>query len=211
MKQKQLAELTDEELLEEAKKMKSTSIINAVIVGFMIGIIIYSIVQNSLWLFTLIPLFFAYKLVSTCPEYRENFGVVAWLRCKIGALLDLYLPEVMIFWKSALVLRSNMLRADNEPGEDHHRCFWDSDRLVGNESSREHDEIVGKHRTVHIGFEVIESFPVTAWQAEASFQIRDHRFDAGSEAPQFVVQPSVAGHCFHRQADALVESHVCNA
>ena len=40
MEQKELSEFSDQELLEEAKKMKSTSIINALFIGFMIGIII---------------------------------------------------------------------------------------------------------------------------------------------------------------------------
>lgn len=64
MKQKELSELTDQELLDEAKKMKSTSMINAVLIGFMIGIIIYSIVVNSIGFFTLIPLFFIYKITK---------------------------------------------------------------------------------------------------------------------------------------------------
>lgn len=64
MKQKKISELTDQELLKEAKKMKSTSITNAVLIGFLIGIVIYSIMKNSLGFFTLIPLFFAYKLIN---------------------------------------------------------------------------------------------------------------------------------------------------
>lgn len=51
-----VSQLTDKELLAEAKKMKSASIINAVFVGVMIGITIYSIVENSFGFFTLIPL-----------------------------------------------------------------------------------------------------------------------------------------------------------
>jgi len=64
MAQGNLSELTDQELLQEAKKMKSTSVINAVLIGFLLGIIFYSIVKNSVGLFTLIPLFFAYKLIN---------------------------------------------------------------------------------------------------------------------------------------------------
>ena len=48
MNEKELSELSDQELLEEAKKMKSTSKINAALVGFFAGIIIYSIIVNSL-------------------------------------------------------------------------------------------------------------------------------------------------------------------
>lgn len=64
MEQKKLSELTDQELLQEAKKRKSTSIINAVLIGFLIGIILYSIIKNSLGFLTLLPLFLAYKLTN---------------------------------------------------------------------------------------------------------------------------------------------------
>lgn len=64
MKQKELSELTDQELLDEAKKMKSTSITNAVLIGIMIGIVIYSVVKNTVGFLTLIPVLFIYKLVN---------------------------------------------------------------------------------------------------------------------------------------------------
>ncbi len=64
MTEKELSELTDQELLNEAKKTKSSSRTNALFIGFMIGIIMYSIWKNTIGLFTLIPLFFAYKLVQ---------------------------------------------------------------------------------------------------------------------------------------------------
>ncbi|HTN00036.1 MAG TPA: hypothetical protein VL088_14870 [Pedobacter sp.] len=64
MSPKNLTELTDQELLQEAKKRKSTKIINALLIGFLVGIIFYSIAKNTVGLFTLIPLFFAYKLVN---------------------------------------------------------------------------------------------------------------------------------------------------
>ncbi|WP_298368627.1 FUSC family protein [uncultured Lutibacter sp.] len=64
MTEKELAELTDEELLQKAKKMKSTSIMNAALIGFSVGIIIYSAAKNSVGFFTLIPLYFVYKLIN---------------------------------------------------------------------------------------------------------------------------------------------------
>lgn len=64
MDKKQLSELTDQELLQEAKKRKSASMINAFLIGFLIGIIFYSVVKNSWGFLTLIPLFFAYKLIN---------------------------------------------------------------------------------------------------------------------------------------------------
>ncbi len=66
MKQKELSELTDQELLEESKKMKSTSITNAVFIGIMIGIVIYS----TLGFFMLIPLFFAFKIFDNSKNNK---------------------------------------------------------------------------------------------------------------------------------------------
>ncbi len=64
MKKEELSELTDQQLLVKAKKIKSTSIINALLIGFMIGIVVWSVAKNNLGLVTLIPLFFAYKLLN---------------------------------------------------------------------------------------------------------------------------------------------------
>ena len=64
MNKRNLSELTDKELFQEAKKMKSTSITNAVLIGFLAGIVIYSVMKNTIGLVTLIPLFLAYKLVN---------------------------------------------------------------------------------------------------------------------------------------------------
>lgn len=68
MKQK---ELTDQELLEEAKKMKSNNIVNAIFIGAMIGIVIYSIVKNSLGFLTLILLYFLYKAFNNSDRNKE--------------------------------------------------------------------------------------------------------------------------------------------
>jgi hypothetical protein len=43
MNKKQLEELTEDELLDEAKKMKSSQIIDATLIGALFGILIYSI------------------------------------------------------------------------------------------------------------------------------------------------------------------------
>ncbi|KAA3624201.1 MAG: FUSC family protein [Bacteroidetes bacterium] len=58
MKQKQLAELTDEELLQEAKNLKPTNVYDAVIFGFLIGVAIYSSVKNGLGWLTFLPLIY---------------------------------------------------------------------------------------------------------------------------------------------------------
>lgn len=64
MEPKKLAELTDQELLLESKKMQSAAIGNAVLIGLLIGIVVYSFLQNRLGFLTLILLFFAYKLIN---------------------------------------------------------------------------------------------------------------------------------------------------
>jgi hypothetical protein len=72
MTQRKLPELTDEELLQEAKKMKSNSILNAVLIGFLFGIVVYSVVKNTLGFLTLIPLFLAYKLVNKSNHNKQE-------------------------------------------------------------------------------------------------------------------------------------------
>lgn len=71
MDQKDLSELTDQELLAEAKKMKSSFITNAFFIGFLIGIVIFSIVKNSWGFFTLIPLYFAYRLIKNSKNDKD--------------------------------------------------------------------------------------------------------------------------------------------
>ena len=72
MTNKDFSEFTDQELLDEAKKMKSFSITNALIIGFLLGIIFYSIVKNSWGLLTLIPLYFIYKMINDPKNKRSK-------------------------------------------------------------------------------------------------------------------------------------------
>ena len=69
MNQKELSELTDQELMEEAKKIKPSPIIDAFFIGFLVGIIIYSVVANSWGFLTLIPLFMIYGLLKKSNKY----------------------------------------------------------------------------------------------------------------------------------------------
>lgn len=69
MTQEELSKLTDEELLVEAKKMKSSSMYNALLIGAFIGIIIYSVAKNTAGFFTLIPLFIVYKLLNGSKKH----------------------------------------------------------------------------------------------------------------------------------------------
>ena len=70
MNQKELSELTDKELLDEAKELKSFSITNALIIGFLMGIVFYSFAKNTWGMLTLIPLFFLYKIINDPKNKR---------------------------------------------------------------------------------------------------------------------------------------------
>lgn len=72
MSKKQLNELTDEELLKEAKKVKSTQIIGATLIGVLIGILIYSITaDNFSFFFGIILLYAVYKLANK-DKYKKT-------------------------------------------------------------------------------------------------------------------------------------------
>lgn len=65
MKQKDLTELSDQELLQEQKKTKKDNIAGAFLIGLFIGIAVYSTVTNGLGFFTFFPLFFAFILFNS--------------------------------------------------------------------------------------------------------------------------------------------------
>jgi hypothetical protein len=69
MNQKELSELTDQELIEEVKKIKPSPLVDAFFIGFLIGIVIFSVVANSWGFLTLIPLFMVYGLLKKSKRY----------------------------------------------------------------------------------------------------------------------------------------------
>ncbi len=71
MDNKPLSELSDEELLARAETPKASPIVTATLIGFMFGVIIYSVVQNTWGLLTLIPIFFIYKLVTGSKQQQK--------------------------------------------------------------------------------------------------------------------------------------------
>ncbi|MFP5080054.1 hypothetical protein [Pedobacter sp. JCM 36344] len=74
MKQEELSELTDQELLEEAKKIKSASMIIAVFIGVMIEIVTYCIVKNTFGFLSLITFFcilWQLKIQKTMRTWRN--------------------------------------------------------------------------------------------------------------------------------------------
>ena len=56
MASKEASELTNEELLQEAKRLRPTKIMDAVLIGVLIGIATSSTVRNRLGLLTFLPL-----------------------------------------------------------------------------------------------------------------------------------------------------------
>ena len=64
MIQKELSELTNEELLLEGKRIKSGNIVNAVLFGVMIGVATWSTVKYGLGIITFFPLLFIQMLLK---------------------------------------------------------------------------------------------------------------------------------------------------
>lgn len=75
MKQKEFSQLTDKELLEEAKKMKSASVLHAFLIGLMIGVIIYGVAKNGFGFFILLPLFLIFRVFHK-PEHNKALKAI---------------------------------------------------------------------------------------------------------------------------------------
>lgn len=63
METKNLSEWSDQELLDRLKKIKNYKMIDAVMIGFTIGIVVYSAVKNGFGFFTFFPLLITYFIV----------------------------------------------------------------------------------------------------------------------------------------------------
>ncbi len=64
MNPNELNELSDQELLAEVRKLKSYTITNAFFIGFLIGIVIYSIIAGNFGVLMIIPLYLVYRLAN---------------------------------------------------------------------------------------------------------------------------------------------------
>ena len=79
MEKKSFAEMTDEELLVEKKKLKSSKIFHAAFIGFLAGVLIFGMVAWSLsaekrlgfFIPMLIPVFIIYKLVKNSKGNQD--------------------------------------------------------------------------------------------------------------------------------------------
>jgi len=72
MEEKKPSEMTDQELLAEAKKLRSFNLINSYLIGFLIGIVIYSIVMRSFGFLMIIPLYMIYKFANASKTKRND-------------------------------------------------------------------------------------------------------------------------------------------
>ncbi len=70
MKPENLTDLSDQELLQKIKKIKTNNIIDATIVGITIGIAIYGAVNNGLEFFTFFPLILGYIIVKNSKNNK---------------------------------------------------------------------------------------------------------------------------------------------
>lgn len=59
-----LAQLTDKQLLEEARKLKPAYTLNSFLIGFVIGILLFGIFYSAKGLFMLIPVFLIKAFVN---------------------------------------------------------------------------------------------------------------------------------------------------
>lgn len=70
MKPENLNELSDQELLQKINKIRSNRIIDAVIIGFTIGVVIYSAVKNGFGFFTFFPLLLTYIIARNSKNSK---------------------------------------------------------------------------------------------------------------------------------------------
>lgn len=77
MENKNLSELTDEQLIVEKNKLKKSNIINAVVIGFLAGIVavgfVSSVISKKIVIIIplLFPIYFIYRIVSSPKKNNE--------------------------------------------------------------------------------------------------------------------------------------------
>jgi len=70
--EKELSQLTDQELLVKKKEAKSGNILNAVLLGVMVGISIYSTITGGFGFLTVLPLFFIGSIASRWNKNKKQ-------------------------------------------------------------------------------------------------------------------------------------------
>jgi uncharacterized membrane protein len=70
--EKELSQLTDQELLIKKKEAKASNILNAVLLGVMVGISIYSTITDGFGFLTVLPLFFVGFIASRWNKNKKQ-------------------------------------------------------------------------------------------------------------------------------------------
>ncbi|WP_111708336.1 FUSC family protein [Lutibacter citreus] len=67
---KEFTNLTNEELLKEKEKIQYNKMVNAIIIGFCVGIFIFSTVKNGFGFFTFLPLLLTYPFIKNGKKIK---------------------------------------------------------------------------------------------------------------------------------------------
>lgn len=70
MELENLSELSDEVLLEKIKKIKANKFIDNALIGFTIGIVVYSAVKNGFTFFTFFPLLLTVAILRNAKNNK---------------------------------------------------------------------------------------------------------------------------------------------
>ncbi len=70
MNEKELSQLSDEELLKVAKNFRPSPVFDAFFIGFLAGIVIFGVAVNAWGFPLLIPLFLIYLFLKKPRQYR---------------------------------------------------------------------------------------------------------------------------------------------
>ena len=70
MEKKEFTDLTNEELLKEKEKIQYNKMVNAILIGFCVGIFIFSAVKNGFGFFTFFPLLLTYPFIKNGKKIK---------------------------------------------------------------------------------------------------------------------------------------------
>ena len=70
MKQENFSELSDHELFQKIKSLRTNQIIDAFAVGITIGIVVYSAIKNGFGFFTFFPLILTYLIIRNSKNNK---------------------------------------------------------------------------------------------------------------------------------------------
>ncbi len=68
MERDDFAKLSDEEIIDLSKKAKAKTWLNALLIGIMIGVLVYGVAKGNIGIFTLAILYVLYKIFTKPKE-----------------------------------------------------------------------------------------------------------------------------------------------